>query len=204
MGRQCFLFCLAHVVRLSQGASSQCLQEWRTQLRSSLHPALFAGVYHITATLASICDVSPALRAELLIAAPKFTQAIFAALLDCYTWRLAESIYGRGTRTAWAAVGSRKRIRQKRAHPLADLTLCSLHYLSAVRGNGFAQRALCPTVLKRQSPWSPFTIGLGNCLAPPFSAAGRHGQIRMPGRTTTRLPTRLPTRTPSAQLLSMK
>ena len=122
-----FFFCLAHVshvVRLSWGASSRCLQEWRTQLRSSLHPVLFAGVYHIAATLASIYDVSPALRAELLIAAPKFTQAIFAALLDCYTWRLAESIYGRGTRTAWAAVGSRKRIRQKRAHPSADLTLC--------------------------------------------------------------------------------
>ena len=85
---------------------------------------LFAGVYHIAAMLASIYDVSPALRAELLIAAPKFTQAIFAALLDCYTWRLAESIYGRGTRTAWTAVGSRKRIRQKRAHPPADLTLC--------------------------------------------------------------------------------
>lgn len=78
--------------------------EWRTQLRSSLHPVLFAGVYHIAATLASIYDVSPALRAELLIAAPKFTQAIFAALLDCYTWRLAESIYGRGTRTAWTAL----------------------------------------------------------------------------------------------------
>src|SRR6266571_4944934 len=116
MGRQCFLFCLAHVshvVRLSWGASSRCLQEWRTQLRSSLHPALFAGVYHIAATLADICDVSPALRAELLIAAPKFTQAIFAALLDCYTWRLAESIYGQGTCTAWAAVGSRKRNRPK-------------------------------------------------------------------------------------------
>ncbi|OCL03339.1 glycosyltransferase family 22 protein [Glonium stellatum] len=84
----------------------RCLDnmEWKTQLRSSLHPALFAAVYRMAATLASICDVSPSLRAELLVAAPKFTQAIFAALMDCYTWRLAESIYGRGTRTAWAAL----------------------------------------------------------------------------------------------------
>ncbi|OCK85361.1 glycosyltransferase family 22 protein [Lepidopterella palustris CBS 459.81] len=78
--------------------------EWRTQLRSSLHPALFAGVYQLAANLASALNLNPISRAELFIAAPKVTQAIFAALLDCYTWRLAESIYGRGTRTAWATL----------------------------------------------------------------------------------------------------
>jgi phosphatidylinositol glycan class B len=46
-------------------------------------------------------------RAELLLATPKVTQAIFAALLDCYTWKIAEKAYGRRSRTALATVGIR-------------------------------------------------------------------------------------------------
>lgn len=42
--------------------------------------------------------------ADLLLAAPKVTQAVFAALLDCYTWKLAEKAYGRGSRTAFATL----------------------------------------------------------------------------------------------------
>ncbi|KAF2200450.1 hypothetical protein GQ43DRAFT_73199 [Delitschia confertaspora ATCC 74209] len=78
--------------------------EWRNQLRSSLHPAIFAGVYRVAASLASLCRLSLPVRAELLIAAPKVIQALFAALLDCYTWKLTERVYGRGSRTALVAL----------------------------------------------------------------------------------------------------
>ena len=43
-------------------------------------------------------------RAKVLLAAPKLVQAVFAALLDCYTWKLAEKVYGRGSRTALTTV----------------------------------------------------------------------------------------------------
>jgi phosphatidylinositol glycan class B len=76
------------------------------QLRSSLHPALFAAVYHSAAKVASLCNLSVPDRARVLLAAPKITQALFAALLDCYTWKLAEKAYGRGSRTAWTTVGN--------------------------------------------------------------------------------------------------
>ncbi len=79
-------------------------QEWKSQLRSSLHPALFAAVYRVVAHLAGICGLSLPAKAELFLAAPKVTQAVFAALLDCYTWKLAEKVYGRGSRTALATV----------------------------------------------------------------------------------------------------
>ncbi|KAH7380020.1 Alg9-like mannosyltransferase family-domain-containing protein [Pyrenochaeta sp. MPI-SDFR-AT-0127] len=78
--------------------------EWITRLRSSLHPALFAAVYRLAALLARICGLTPSARAELLIAAPKLVQAVFAALLDYYTWNLAEKIHGRRSRTALAAL----------------------------------------------------------------------------------------------------
>lgn len=41
-----------------------------------------------------------------MIAAPKATQAVFTALGDYYTWKLAEKIYGHGNDEAWAAVCS--------------------------------------------------------------------------------------------------
>lgn len=54
--------------------------------------------------LADICSLSLSDRAELLLASPKVTQALFAALLDYYTWRFAEKAYGRGSRTALTTV----------------------------------------------------------------------------------------------------
>lgn len=80
-------------------------QEWRTQLRSSLHPGLFAVAYRVAAQLADFCGWSLPAKAELLLSTPKIVQAVFAALLDCYTWKLAEKVYGRGSRTALTAVG---------------------------------------------------------------------------------------------------
>lgn len=39
-----------------------------------------------------------------MIAAPKVTQAVVAALGDYYTWQLGEQVYGHGSNEAWAAV----------------------------------------------------------------------------------------------------
>ena len=73
-------------------------------MRSSLHPALFATIYRLAAGLAERCALTTSDRANLLLAAPKLTQALFAALLDCYTWKLAEKAYGRASRTAFTTV----------------------------------------------------------------------------------------------------
>ncbi|KAF2279667.1 uncharacterized protein EI97DRAFT_430697 [Westerdykella ornata] len=78
--------------------------EWKSQLRSSLHPTLFALVYLLAAKLSSFCGLSLPSQAQVLIAAPKVTQAVFAALLDLYTFKLAEKVHGRGSRTALTAL----------------------------------------------------------------------------------------------------
>ena len=79
-------------------------QEWHHQLRSSLHPALFAGFYVVADNAMKLLYVAPELRAVALVAVPKLAQAVFAALGDFYTWKLAESIYGNGSVASWAAV----------------------------------------------------------------------------------------------------
>ncbi|PVI07811.1 glycosyltransferase family 22 protein [Periconia macrospinosa] len=78
--------------------------EWKNHLRSSLHPAIFAAVYEAAAAIAYACGLSLSNRSELLLAAPKVLQALFAALLDWYTWKIAEKAYGRGSRTAYATL----------------------------------------------------------------------------------------------------
>ncbi|KAK8177187.1 Alg9-like mannosyltransferase family-domain-containing protein [Phyllosticta citrichinensis] len=78
--------------------------EWKSQLRSSLHPALFAGVLALSSVLADACSSSPSTKADILVAAPKITQAVFAASTDYFSWRLAEQAYGRGSRAAWASL----------------------------------------------------------------------------------------------------
>ncbi|PSN63920.1 hypothetical protein BS50DRAFT_576550 [Corynespora cassiicola Philippines] len=88
--------------QLAYGQSSNAwiTWEWKTQLRSSLHPAIFAAVYQVAAKLADLCGLNLPERAELLVAAPKVAQAVSAAVLDYYTWQLAARTYGRGSRTA--------------------------------------------------------------------------------------------------------
>lgn len=81
-------------------------QEWKHHLRSAIHPAIFALVYWVTAGLAWVLRLSPSYRADLLVAAPKITQAVIAALGDYYTWKLGEHVYGAQSNEAWAAVGS--------------------------------------------------------------------------------------------------
>lgn len=76
-------------------------------MRSSLHPELFAGVYLVAAKLATLCGLSLPSQAELLIAAPKVAQAVSAAMLDLYTWKLAGRVYGQASRTAFTTVSSR-------------------------------------------------------------------------------------------------
>lgn len=89
------------------------VQEWKNNLRSSIHPAIFAGVYWASSFLSRASRLSPDTHAELLIAAPKVMQAIFAALGDYYTWKLGEVVYGRDSSEAWAAVCSIYRTQEK-------------------------------------------------------------------------------------------
>lgn len=79
-------------------------QEWHHQLRSSLHPAIFAVVYLIFDKPMEFLEFYPQFRGMVLTALPSLLQSICAALGDFYTWRLAEKIYGRGSNTALAAV----------------------------------------------------------------------------------------------------
>ncbi|MCJ1463010.1 glycosylphosphatidylinositol anchor biosynthesis [Pseudocyphellaria aurata] len=86
------------------GSGAWITWEWKNQLRSSIHPAIFAGIYWLSARLSSALTLSPDSHAELLIAAPKVIQAVFAALGDYYTWRLGRRIYGQESSEAWAAL----------------------------------------------------------------------------------------------------
>ena len=63
-------------------------------------------MYWLASYLSTGLELAPDAHADLLIAAPKVTQAVFAALGDFYTWKLAERIYGRDSNEAWAAVCS--------------------------------------------------------------------------------------------------
>ncbi|KAJ5657158.1 uncharacterized protein N7484_000807 [Penicillium longicatenatum] len=78
--------------------------EWQHQLRSSLHPLLFAAIYKITDYMSSILSLPSARRAELLIASPKTAQAVLSATSDFYTWKLARRIYGEDSHGAWATL----------------------------------------------------------------------------------------------------
>ncbi|MCJ1396368.1 glycosylphosphatidylinositol anchor biosynthesis [Xylographa bjoerkii] len=78
--------------------------EWKHHLRSAIHPYLFATLYWLSAALAELLHLSAHSRAELLIAAPKVLQAIFAASGDYYTWQLGQKVYGRDSNEAWATL----------------------------------------------------------------------------------------------------
>ena len=56
--------------------------------------------------MSQVLRLPPGWHADLMIAAPKATQAVFAALGDFYTWKLGEKVYGYGSSEAWAAVCS--------------------------------------------------------------------------------------------------
>lgn len=73
-------------------------------MRSAIHPSIFAGVYWLASWLSTSLKLPATWHADLLVAAPKVTQALFAALGDYYTWRLASKTYGHESKEAWAAV----------------------------------------------------------------------------------------------------
>ncbi|KAK2794137.1 glycosylphosphatidylinositol anchor biosynthesis [Onygenales sp. PD_12] len=78
--------------------------EWKHQLRSSIHPYIFAAVYYVSNLMSEYLSLSPLSRADLLVAAPKLTQALFAAIGDYYTWKLARKVYGNRSNEAWGAL----------------------------------------------------------------------------------------------------
>ncbi|KAL7626402.1 glycosylphosphatidylinositol anchor biosynthesis [Parahypoxylon ruwenzoriense] len=77
--------------------------EWKNQLRSSIHPAVFAFGYWVVESFWGSTTTSE-IKAKWLIAAPKILQTGFAALSDWYSWRLAEQLYGHGSATAWSVL----------------------------------------------------------------------------------------------------
>ena len=79
-------------------------QEWQHQLRSSLHPALFAAVYYVVEKLLTYVGCFPQFRAMIFSVLPNVVQGIFAATGDYYTWQLAERMYGIGSSSASAVV----------------------------------------------------------------------------------------------------
>jgi phosphatidylinositol glycan class B len=79
-------------------------QEWRHELRSTIHPLFFAAVYYLAGLFVRIARLSPLNAADLLIVAPKVAQAIIAATGDYYTWKLSNKIYGIESYEAWATV----------------------------------------------------------------------------------------------------
>ncbi|CAK7205760.1 glycosylphosphatidylinositol anchor biosynthesis [Sporothrix eucalyptigena] len=78
--------------------------EWKHQLRTSLHPVLFAGVYAALEKVLEVMYLVGPLRAYILVAAPGLVQASFTAIADYYVWNLAGQIYGRGHNAAWTAL----------------------------------------------------------------------------------------------------
>jgi phosphatidylinositol glycan class B len=67
--------------------------EWHHQLRSSLHPALFSAAYLVADAISKVLPFANSIRVPVILAAPRALQAVFAALGDWYTWRLAGDIY---------------------------------------------------------------------------------------------------------------
>ncbi|CAG8972604.1 hypothetical protein HYALB_00005373 [Hymenoscyphus albidus] len=78
--------------------------EWDHQLRSSLHPAMFAAIYYAANKTMELVSCFPQFRAMILKVLPNVVQALFAAATDYYTWQFAEKIYGKGSRSAWVTL----------------------------------------------------------------------------------------------------
>lgn len=80
-------------------------KEWQHQIRSSVHPAVFAFGYWLVQNFWGP-GIASTVKAKWLIAAPKVLQTGFAALSDWYSWRLAEKLYGHGSVAAWSVVST--------------------------------------------------------------------------------------------------
>ncbi|RPA94437.1 hypothetical protein L873DRAFT_1701069 [Choiromyces venosus 120613-1] len=82
--------------------------EWRNQLRSIAHPALFAAVYKSADFISGLLGLQTPTKVEVLAVAPKVLQAIFSALGDYFTAKLAGKLFGgaAGWTSLWFSVGS--------------------------------------------------------------------------------------------------
>jgi phosphatidylinositol glycan class B len=79
--------------------------EWKESLRASMHPLLFSAAYKAADLLCGMLKLGPRARGDVLVATPRLLQAIFAAAMDLFTWRLAGKVYGRQqSKIAWAAL----------------------------------------------------------------------------------------------------
>lgn len=87
-----------------QGSGAWITWEWQHQLRSSLHPALFAVLYYVMDHFMTFLSMYPQFRAMILVYLPKVFQGVIAAYGDYYTWKLAERVYGRGSNASWTAL----------------------------------------------------------------------------------------------------
>ena len=125
------------------------MQEWKNHLRSAIHPVIFAAVYQCASCLAWVLRLSSTYRADLLVAAPKVVQAVFAAVGDYYTWKLGERIYGNGSNEAWVAVCAAYDLKRSLRRLIVHFPdFYSLLLQSAIRGSGSVLRAHCPIALK--------------------------------------------------------
>jgi len=70
-----------------------------------LHPYLFAGAYLLADKGSGLLGVQSQMHAEYLVMAPKILQALLAALMDYFTWRLARKIFSGEEAPTTAAVG---------------------------------------------------------------------------------------------------
>ncbi|KAL4936359.1 hypothetical protein BDV06DRAFT_205224 [Aspergillus oleicola] len=91
-------------IAFGEGQGPWITWEWEHQLRSSLHPLIFAAIYSVADFVARTLALTPASRADILIAAPGITQAVIAAIGDFYTWKLARYIYGDRGYESWATL----------------------------------------------------------------------------------------------------
>lgn len=78
--------------------------EWQHQLRSSLHPLIFAAVYKAAYSLMTWLQFFDPFKAFVLVSLPGAVQSVIAALGDFYTWRLATEIYGIESNVPWATL----------------------------------------------------------------------------------------------------
>lgn len=78
--------------------------EWQNQLRSSLHPALFAVLYYVADKPMEFLGFFPQFRAIILGVLPNVVQALIASYGDYYTWQMAQKLYGLGSNAAFVTL----------------------------------------------------------------------------------------------------
>ena len=116
------------ILRLKGLQNANKRQEWQYQLRSSLHPAIFASVYFVVDKFLEFVSCFPQFRAMIMSVLPNLVQGFFAAVGDYYTWQLAEKIYGTGSNTAQTVVSSVT----EPMHNKADISIAFHHDVEPV------------------------------------------------------------------------